>query len=37
MSSPIQIVGTGNVHTLDHGVEASLGLEFLLKGFATGF
>ena len=35
MFSPIQIAGTGNGHTLGHGVEASLGLEFLLKGFAT--
>ena len=37
MFSPIQIIGTANGHTLGHGVEASLGLEFLLKGFATSF
>ena len=37
MFSPIQIAGTGNGHTLGHGVKANLGLEFLLKGFATRF
>ena len=37
MFSPIQIAGTGNGHTLGHGIEASLGLEFLLTGFATRF
>lgn len=35
MFSPIQITGTGNGHTFFHRVEAGLGLEFLLKGFAA--
>ena len=35
--SPIQIAGIGNGHALGHGVEARMGLEFLLKGFATSF
>ena len=37
MFSPIQIAGTGNGHALGHGVEASLRLEFLLKGLTTSF
>ena len=37
MFSPIQITSTDNGHALGHGVEAIPGLEFLLKGFATGF
>ena len=37
MFTPTQIAGTGNGHTLGHGIEASLGLEFLLTGFATRF
>ena len=35
--APIQISGTSYRHTLFHGVEASLGLEFLLKGFTPRF
>ena len=37
MFSSIQIAGTGNGHGLGHGVEASLGLEFLPKCLTTGF
>ena len=35
--APIQIAGTSYRHTLFHRVEASLGLEFLLKGFTPRF
>ena len=37
MFSPIQITSTGNGHALGHGVEAIPDLEFLMKGFTTGF
>ena len=37
MFSPIQIAGTGNGHTLGHGIKTSVGLEFSEKGFATRF
>ena len=35
--APIQIAGTSYRHTLFHRAEASLGLEFLLKGFTPSF
>ena len=34
--APIQIAGTGDGHTLGHGIEAGLAFEFLLKSFTTG-
>ena len=37
MFSQIKIAGTSNGHTLGHGIETSLGLEFSLKGFPNGF
>ena len=35
--APIQIAGTGDGDALGHGIEASLALKFLLKGFTSRF
>ena len=37
MPAPIQIASTGDGHTLDHRIEASLLFKFLLKGFTPCF